>query len=615
MRPIASKMGLNALIFSFISLTLSATSVNAEESEYRLLLAGGGLATCSSIALKNCTKQGEEALSAVAAKTTMVISISSKSIDSLEVGRWWLPEREEIKRKWLALLRKMAVEAKTNQLPKRGFIDHIKASEVTLSGKTVKGRDLINQLTDAEWFATLDTLEVPQFRDGQRSQEVVALQYNKNPFSVEIYQQFIQMAEQVRAKRLGVEGQETAPRVGVVTASSRDPFEAVDFYTGVFAAAGAEAIWIPIDAALLATLSDMAPDRCEKLAKNRENILKSFNRAAIYPSLVTRQKQLCEKPERILFQLSQLDGLFFNGGDQSLTRAAFVKPDGSDSEWLALIRKRYEAGELALGGTSAGTAVMSGAEGQTSPVMISNGRSYAGLTHGAIGVAPPSARCAEQSCNEATTAPDALTYQPGGGLKFFPWGVMDTHFSERGRQGRLMRLASDTQSRWGVGVDEATALLVAPTKTGADFRVIGQGGVYWIDTATTERVETPRGLKLKQGISYYLTRDDLASMSLQSDLSVTFAPWKKPVAQESAISKRMTSEDVLEGSHYKQLAEAFCYSSSNKANGRSYKRDPEWWLTLEKVKQTKSSVAEVDVNGQKARWCSYQNLVVSFEPR
>ena len=68
-------------------------------------------------------------------------------------------------------------------------------------------------------------------------------------------------------------------------------------------------------------------------------------------------------------------------------------------------------------------------------------------------------------------------------LKFLENTVIDTHFNQRDRLGRLMtflaRLLRDgeTQTAWGIGIDEGTSLIVNPAGLG---RVIGEKSVYFI---------------------------------------------------------------------------------------------------------------------------------------
>lgn len=64
--------------------------------------------------------------------------------------------------------------------------------------------------------------------------------------------------------------------------------------------------------------------------------------------------------------------------------------------------------------------------------------------------------------------------------------ITDSHFSERDRMGRLVtfmaRLQQDQglETVRGVGVDEGTAALVTPQ---GDSRVVGKGGVHWVQAS------------------------------------------------------------------------------------------------------------------------------------
>lgn len=62
--------------------------------------------------------------------------------------------------------------------------------------------------------------------------------------------------------------------------------------------------------------------------------------------------------------------------------------------------------------------------------MITSGSSWNALTYGAFSGGPKPLN------------PDYLTYDEKGGLGLLTGWVTDTHFSERGREGRLIRLVS-----------------------------------------------------------------------------------------------------------------------------------------------------------------------------
>jgi cyanophycinase len=72
----------------------------------------------------------------------------------------------------------------------------------------------------------------------------------------------------------------------------------------------------------------------------------------------------------------------------------------------------------------------------------------------------------------ARPRPGMVTLTTGLGLA--PWLVIDQHFRERRRQGRLLSAVALTPGAAGVGVDENTAAFIAPDGT---VEVVGAGAV------------------------------------------------------------------------------------------------------------------------------------------
>jgi cyanophycinase len=64
------------------------------------------------------------------------------------------------------------------------------------------------------------------------------------------------------------------------------------------------------------------------------------------------------------------------------------------------------------------------------------------------------------------------------GLGFLQRVVIDQHFSERHRLGRLLGIVAQNPYLLGIGIDEDTALVV---ENGAGFEVIGNGAITLID--------------------------------------------------------------------------------------------------------------------------------------
>ena len=85
------------------------------------------------------------------------------------------------------------------------------------------------------------------------------------------------------------------------------------------------------------------------------------------------------------------------------------------------------------------------------------------------------------------------------GLGLWPEVLIDQHFLKRQRDNRLISAVLDQPNLVGVGIDEATAVIV----TGSSFEVMGKSSVVVIDArdAKVDKVKagelaTGRGLKL-----------------------------------------------------------------------------------------------------------------------
>jgi len=258
----------------------------------------------------------------------------------------------------------------------------------------------------------------------------------------------------------------------------------VDFYRGVFEQAGAEVVWLPLDAALRAARS---AGQCDRLEHFQARLLGSFDRARVWPRRYAEQTGFCRDAGRGTALIERVDGIFFNGGDQWLTLQAFRDPGQRATPELERILKRLEQGRLVLGGTSAGTAV------QTAACMVTSGDPVAALDHGgqATPPAPPGCR-RDESCPEGRD--DAtLTWHPAGGLGSFAPGVRDTHFSQRMRQFRLLQLLAETGQRYGFGIDETTAL--EAQRRGGRWRLRTHGrGAAWILEIAPGNVESAHPL-------------------------------------------------------------------------------------------------------------------------
>jgi cyanophycinase len=142
-------------------------------------------------------------------------------------------------------------------------------------------------------------------------------------------------------------------------------------------------------------------------------------------------------------KLSVLDdaaGIFFSGGDQLRITSQI-----GDTGIEAKVRALYERGGV-VAGTSAGASVMS-------ETMLVKGTSKETHRIGDLHMAP--------------------------GMGLIRDVIIDQHFAERGRFGRLLGAVAHNPRVLGLGIDEDTAAVVE----GDQFRVIGSGAVYVVDGA------------------------------------------------------------------------------------------------------------------------------------
>jgi cyanophycinase len=184
-----------------------------------------------------------------------------------------------------------------------------------------------------------------------------------------------------------------------------------------------------------------------------EETVEEFREQGFYAELVpiffeTREESAFDP--RLIERLQAFGSVFFTGGDQSRIVGTLVQ-DGEETPALAVIRALYAQGGL-IAGSSAGAAIMSGP-------MILSGTSLHAVSRG---LGPED-------------DPDA--FRLGRGLGFFQWGMVDQHFLQRGRIGRLLKAAQLSGEQLAFGIDENSALIVQ----GDRGEVVGETGLLFMD--------------------------------------------------------------------------------------------------------------------------------------
>lgn len=438
-----------------IILTAASLAAGAEGSGPRLLLAGGALPVCSSASPRFCNG---------GAPTGSTQQIRYR-LDGDAMARMarisWHAHRLPVRRQLLSTFASWQAQVDVREWSGD-------ALRQLLRSENRPAWQAWDQLAEFEQWRVLDVLEVAP------ATEVVDLARSGSDSGADIFRELVAMARTVSGRE--------RPHVLISTASSRDPYAAIDFYLDVFAQAGAEVRWLPLDQAMRVAQANRGSD-CEHLDALRGQSWGALDRTRLYPERAAELVAACRSPRARRKMLDWADALFLNGGDQSWTRAAWFEPDGSASADLLFVQKRLQAGNLVVGGTSAGTAVQASRD---SPMLIS-GSALPQHATGLLRTLIPDPSCAQADACQGID-PDALWVHPDGGLGTFPLGILDTHFSERGRDYRLARVLIDTQRDLAIGVDETTALRVDLDHGRWRTRVIGHGGATWLMRVRPEAV-------------------------------------------------------------------------------------------------------------------------------
>lgn len=143
----------------------------------------------------------------------------------------------------------------------------------------------------------------------------------------------------------------------------------------------------------------------------------------------------------IINRLKKCDGVMFSGGNQEKLSEVFL-----ETQALEILQQRYQnESDFVIAGTSAGAMAQSGK-------MINGGTPA-----------------------EAVKRGKAIMMS---GLGFINNAIIDSHFVNRGRFGRLMVAVAEHPKLTGIGISEDTGIII---KAGQHLEIIGSGEVVIID--------------------------------------------------------------------------------------------------------------------------------------
>jgi cyanophycinase len=169
--------------------------------------------------------------------------------------------------------------------------------------------------------------------------------------------------------------------------------------------------------------------------------IKSFNQLQVYNVNVLHIKSREDANKKDYLQrLEKADVIMFTGGDQLRLSSIF-----GGTEFLKTLKRKYQEDDFLIAGTSAGAAA-------ASTNMIYRGSSSEALVKGEV--------------------------QITAGLGFIDSVVIDTHFVQRGRIGRLFYAVASNPGMLGIGLGEDAGLLITEGDT---MEAIGSGLTILVD--------------------------------------------------------------------------------------------------------------------------------------
>ncbi len=191
------------------------------------------------------------------------------------------------------------------------------------------------------------------------------------------------------------------------------------------------------------------------------------------------KREQASDPE-MLTRLKAADVVMFTGGDQLRLTSIL-----GGSPFHEILLEKYETEDFIYAGTSAGAAAASSA-------MIYQGSSQEALLKGEVKIT--------------------------SGLGLIEGVVVDTHFVQRGRIGRLLQAVVTNPMMLGIGLGEDTGLLIT---NGNEMEAIGSGLVILVDgrqikDTNLTQVELGQPVSINNMIVHVMSKNDIYNIHNRS---------------------------------------------------------------------------------------------------
>ena len=441
-----------------------------------------------------------------------------------------------------------------------------------------------------------------------RKVEARTAKFLSNTASRDIYDQFVASARTLAGG--------ATPRIGVVTSATENAFFDADINVWALRSAGADVVYLPFNGGLRRATD---ANQCTLLTEhyhafaNTLSVAETVHMDLVYPDWHALQRTACADPAGLARTLEGLHGVYFSGGDQARhlealqtkVSATAFKPSAE----LATLQARFAQGKLVVSGTSAGNHIQGGGTWRNQSVpMIGGGDAYPALM---AGFKPGS--------GAALDTPAAPTVYAQGGHGFFRYGVLDSHFSQRVREGRLIRATREGKMDYGFGVDENTALVVSqPDASGSvSMSVLGAGGVFVVDVRqAVDTAPSSAGYAIQGVKAHYLIQGDRLQIGADGNLTVQLATdIARPVLPASASAPPVAQNRVLDygSANFLKMVRQMGLTGAAQAVGTNADSQDTRATQTTRFSVTATRTADTLFRGTDER-VSYTNLQIAIRP-
>ncbi|WP_298441659.1 hypothetical protein [uncultured Ferrimonas sp.] len=275
-----------------------------------LLLYGGALPLCSSMAMEQCQRNQLDRLAVAQSKRQQPLTLTAERFLQLEALQ--LGDQHALASSHASI---------TAQLP----LLSLTAAQLQQQPQL---QPWLATLSRAEWQAVQQLLSEPQTdRYGQRLQERAWLEASHNPASVDIINAIAAMASD-------------PSRILIVTAASDAPYDSADRFLDLFP----KAQWLGLDRSLTQA---QQRHRCSDLTAVQQQHLR-LARQRLYPHRFAQQRRLCQQPASAAEHIAKAELILFTPGKPANLMQTLLLADGSPTLAWQAIQTRFRQGSVAI---------------------------------------------------------------------------------------------------------------------------------------------------------------------------------------------------------------------------------------------------------------------------